>query len=380
MKILLVRTSADENTVFKNTYNEQEIGLAKNLIKKGHVCDVVYYANMGNKSIQKYPVGDKHITIYNIEGRKFLNTAIYNKEILDLCKKYDVIQVYECDKYMSWLIYSKYPEKTILYHGPYRAKFTWKHNLYTFFFYLIFKNRKNYKNAKILTKNNLARDYLKKIGFNNVNVIGVGLDSDKFLEQSTSSDNCSIYFDTAYKHLLYIGKVEKRRNISFLIEMFARLQNQRKNIKLVIIGDGNEKYYNKMKRQIEKHGIAEKVILVNSAEQSVIKKIYDSCDIFVFPTKYEIFGMVLLEAMYFGKPVITTLNGGSSTLITNNCDGIICDNYDYAYWIDCINNLLDNEEVAKKISVMAKNKIHNNYVWSVLVDSFINEYKNLLKG
>lgn len=55
--------------------------------------------------------------------------------------------------------------------------------------------------------------------------------------------------------------------------------------------------------------------------------VYQSCDAFSLPTRYEIFGMVLLEAMYYGLPTFTTYNGGSSTLM-NQENGIIINSID----------------------------------------------------
>ena len=58
-------------------------------------------------------------------------------------------------------------------------------------------------------------------------------------------------------------------------------------------------------------------------EQKYLSDVYNLADFFLLPTKYEIFGMVLLEAMYYKTVVLTTDNGGSSTLIDNGRNGYI---------------------------------------------------------
>lgn len=242
MKILLIRTSSAENTIFKNIYNEQEVGLAKELTKLGYECGIVYFAKKGNASIQEIDVDGKKIKIYNIEGKEFCKSAIYNKEIYELCDKYDKIQIYECDKIMTWLINSRYPEKTIIYHGPYESKFTWKHNIYTKLFYTIFKNKKNYLNAHILTKSYLAEDYLRKQGFRNITTVGVGLDTEKFQEEKILEDvNILEKINPEDKNLLYLGKIEPRRNIKFLIDILADLTFKDKKVKLILIGNGEKR-------------------------------------------------------------------------------------------------------------------------------------------
>ena len=381
MKILLVRTSADENTIFKNVYNEQEIGLAKQLVRLGYECGIVYYAKRGNGSKQYFNVEDKKIQIYNIEGKELCKTAIYNDDIYRLCDKYDIIQVYECDKIMSWLIYSRYPQKTILYHGPYKSKFTWKHNIYTWIFYKIFKRRKGYCNAPVITKSSLACEGLKKIGFKNVRVVGVGLDKEKFnikvkdneiIKRLRNEKN-----NNGLKYMLYIGKLEDRRNIPFLIKILKQVTEKDNSIRLIIVGKGTQKYANKCFKYAKKVGVYDNIIHYESMKQIELPKLYEISDLFLLPTKYEIFGMVLLEAMYFGVPVITTLNGGSSTLIKNCENGIICKENNLNDWVNEVTTIINNKEAKEKIAYNAYKNIANNYIWDRLVNKFINIYKEL---
>lgn len=377
MKILLVRTSSAENTIFKNIYNEQEVGLAKSLTKLGYECGIVYYAKKGNSSEQEIEVNGRKIKIYNIEGKEFCKSAIYNKIIYDLCEKYDIIQVYECDKIMTWLINSKYSYKTIIYHGPYKASFTWKHNLYAKAFYKIFLKKKNYFNANIITKNYLAEEDLKKIGFKNVRTIGVGLDISKFTDKTDKKNNNMEFFNKLKKentNLLYIGKIEPRRNIKFLIDILSKLIKENDNTKLVLVGNGNLQYVKKMYLYARKRKVLNNIIYEKSINHSDIQTLYEKCDMFLLPTQYEIFGMVLLEAMYFGVPVITTYNGGSSVLIDNKKNGFI-ENIDVEKWCSIIKNNINNKDIKEN----AKLTIEKNFTWDKLSKRFINIYKETIE-
>ena len=82
------------------------------------------------------------------------------------------------------------------------------------------------------------------------------------------------------------------------------------------------------------------------------------------PSKYEIFGMVLLEALFFNLKVVTTLNGGSSMLIKDD-NGVICYNENYDEWYKAITLLLSKEK---------NNKAKEDYSWDALVNSFISVY------
>lgn len=90
---------------------------------------------------------------------------------------------------------------------------------------------------------------------------------------------------------------------------------------------GKQNYVAMCKEKLIELGLENDVIYREKLEQKYMPAIYQASDAFLLPTRYEIFGMVLLEAMYYGLPVFTTYNGGSSTLI-NNENGIIIENTD----------------------------------------------------
>ena len=108
--------------------------------------------------------------------------------------------------------------------------------------------------------------------------------------------------------------------------------------------------------------------------------VYQQCDAFLLPTRYEIFGMVLLEAMYYGLPVFTTYNGGSSTLMTDE-NGVVIENLDSQIWCDKIVEVLENEKRCRLIGNAAHKTIEEQYTWDALADKFIMLYeKRLAKG
>lgn len=145
------------------------------------------------------------------------------------------------------------------------------------------------------------------------------------------------------------------------------------NIKLVLVGNGNSKYIKKMVKYARNKSVLDSIIYEKSINHNVVQALYEKCDIFLLPTQYEIFGMVLLEAMYFGIPTITTLNGGSSVLIENGKNGYVCDLQDRKIWKSTIINILNNNN--NSLSLIAKSTIQNNYVWEKLVYQFTKEYK-----
>ena len=181
------------------------------------------------------------------------------------------------------------------------------------------------------------------------------------------------------KYLLYIGVLEPRRNILFLLDLFKRICESKENYQLVIIGRGKPEYTQTCLKKMKELGIEDKVIYRQQLEQKYLKAVYEIADAFLLPTRYEIFGMVLLEAMYFGLPVFTTYNGGSSTLMTGE-NGIVIPKLDINTWANEIITLLDDPRRVKRITKNAKKTIEEEYTWDILADAFLGIYQRRLNS
>ena len=375
MKFLIIRTSSTKVEI--KSYNMQEIGLAKALIKKGHQCDIIYYAYDGIYREEKIKADNekKEITVYWLNGRGILNNAIFNKKkLIEICKNYDVIQVAEYDQYTSYFLTKAKIKPVVIYHGPYYSEFKKKYNMVNKMFDKLFLKKYLKEQPLIITKSYLSEDYLKGKGFNNIYTIGVGIDKDRFnLKNEELSNEVKKLMSKIgdRKIILYIGQLEERRNIEFIIKVYSKIYNNDKNTVLLIIGKGREEYVNKCKEIVRENNIVDNVIFHPKMNQEDLSIIYKNSSAFLLPTFYEIFGMVLLEAMYFGVPTITTYNGGSSMLIEDNKNGYIIKELDENKWAEKVNYILktNNDEIINN----AKHTIEK-FTWDNLVEKFIEVY------
>ena len=83
--------------------------------------------------------------------------------------------------------------------------------------------------------------------------------------------------------------------------------------------------------------------------------------------------MVLLESMYYGNVVLTTSNGGASTLIENGENGFVFEKKEAKQWSDCVLSMgeLDQERIGKKAALT----VMENYTWDRLAEVFLKEYR-----
>ncbi len=371
MKILIVRLFPDEVNI--NNYNLQEIGLAKALVRKGNQCDIVYYTK-GKDRQEKIKVDEnKEINIFWTKGFNFLKNGLYGNKIIKLANDYDIVQSSEYDQIYNLKLNKKIGNKLIIYHGPYYADFNKGYNLKCKVFDMLFLNKK-YKKIRMITKSKLAKTFLQSKGFEEVTTIGVGLDTERFIDNNVAGN-----LENTEKSILYIGRIEERRNIRFLIEILKEIVKDKKDVKLTMVGKGNKEYVSEIFNYAKKLEVIENITYIESAKQEELAKIYKKSQVFLLPTSYEIFGMVLLEAMYFGVPTITTLNGGSSTIIENGKNGIVCSLSEKEKWKNEIIKIFDNKEYRKYISENASSTINKKYNWNILSEKFLEVYESKRK-
>lgn len=379
VRVLIFRTNG--NIVNLSTYNLQEIGIAKALCIRGIQGDVMYYG--GNDPTHEEEIGynGKTIRIIWAKGVSIAGNGFFFglEKILD---EYDIIQVCEYDQFYSMYLafYSRYKGRVCMTHGPYYSPFNAKYNFKIKVIDKIWISKKQKARIWCFAKSNYSKHFLERRGFQRIVVTGVGVDIDKFGNcdsdiQSEMEKEIRAFKGTD-RLLLYIGQISDRRSTLFLINLMGELVKKDLQIKLLIIGNGQKRYKQKCLSLIKKLELEEKIYYRESITQNQVSCLYKLADIFVFPTKYEIFGMVMLEAMYFGLPVITTDNGGSSTVIHDNQNGYILPLV-INEWINKIIELKGSSEV-KRIGEAAHRTIIEHYTWSEVVKEMVNAYEDIL--
>lgn len=376
MKILIVRTYPSVMNI-KN-YNSQEIGLAKAFVRAGHICDIVYYAGNVSSHTETISTPDgEPIKIYWLRSFSLFNNGFFFG-LRKIMRDYDIIQVSEYDQITSWAIYNFSKKSVYIYHGPYDSDISKKHNFKCKVVDALLLNKRNTARVPVFTKSKLATESIKKRGFKSVTTVGVGLDIDRFEpETEGESEFCRRLAEEKekqqLKYLLYIGVLEDRRNTKFLLSTFARTLEVEPTTRLVIVGNGKESYVNDCFALARQLGIEDNIEYTESLSQEQLPQLYSMCELFLLPTKFEIFGMVLLEAMAFGCPVITSLNGGSSTLIVSDVYGIIISDFDERKWTDAICSCLSDDKKLHDIAENSRARIKECFTWDTVAATILDE-------
>ena len=120
--------------------------------------------------------------------------------------------------------------------------------------------------------------------------------------------------------VLYVGHFARLKGVDILIQAIAKLRLELPNIKLHLVGRGNVPYFASLAK---KEGVEKNVVFHSWATQSMVASYYKSADVCVFPSRLEGFGIVILEAMASGIPIIASDIPSFRELISNGIDGCL---------------------------------------------------------
>lgn len=382
MKILLIKTYPQSIELKNATYNTQGIGLAAAFRKSGYEADFMCMSDNGENQEIKVNIDGVTFTVYLMKAYALLKNAWF-RDVSAIFDKYDILQVCEYNQIYSWHLAKKYKDKTVCYHGPYYCGFNKNYNRMAKVFDLLFVNRYRNLNTCFITKSGLAKLYLTDKGLKNVHAVGVGL-SKAILEGGEAGyaqPEIEQIRQIKCIKLLYIGVIEPRRNSFFLLDLVYNLKKRGLNFILIMIGRYKDKDYKRaFENKIHEYRIEENILYIPRMEQKYIGQVYKMSDMFIFPTMYDIYGMVLLESMFFSIPTISTLNGGSDMMIEDGENGYVMCDFDVNKWADKVIELAENSELRANIGKEAHETIVNGFTWEKLVPKFIDIYNAKLCG
>lgn len=362
-KIAIFRTSSHPLDI--NNYNVQEIGLANGLLNQGISVDIYSrFTNIKNQNILKRLKND-YIKLIPIKGLTLKGCIIdFSLKQKILNNKYDIVQVHEDSQIMTPLIL-KYANnngiKTVLYQGMYKKYVGYKaiiQKVFNLFFLKMIRNNCDF----IFAKTNAAQEYLINEGFTkNIYILPVGLNYNIKYKSLDCIDEVKDFKSRFDYLLLYLGILERRRNISFLIDVLNILRNE--NIGLIIVGKGPSHII--IKEKVKKLELEEKILMIDIIPNNQIKQLFDITNLFVIPSLYEIFGMVILESLYFGLPVLSSKTAGANEILKYSYLGT-CLELNVQKWAEQIKEMLLNNYNKENM----RNYILKNYNWDDIAKKY----------
>lgn len=179
-----------------------------------------------------------------------------------------------------------------------------------------------------------------------------------------------------YKILLSVSRLISTKGIDFNLYALKELVTRFNNIIYLIIGEGPFKQYlNKLAIDL---GVEKYVIFLGQLPHKKVLEYMSICDIFVMPSWQETFGLVYLEAMAHGKPIIGCKSQGIDGVVKDGETGLLVKQKDIKGVIRSVGYLLNHDEEAKLIGKKARKLVLKNYTWEKNAEKTINIYKEAI--
>lgn len=176
-------------------------------------------------------------------------------------------------------------------------------------------------------------------------------------------------------NILFVGRMDPRKGVKFLLQAFPMIHKQHPDCRLIIVGDGWLKEYYKM---YIPDGLEKKVFFEGYVAREDLPRYYAAADVFCAPaTGGESFGIVLIEAMASGKPIVASNILGYREVVTDGQDGILVPPNDPAAISEAVLTLIKDHRLREAMGQQGLLKAPQ-YSWGSVAEQIVQCYRRVL--
>jgi glycosyltransferase involved in cell wall biosynthesis len=293
-------------------------------------------------------------------------------------KNFDIIHMHNFRSYQNNVVHyyaKKYDIPYILHAHGGIPRIIEKQNLKKLYD-LVWGNKILRDATKVIAVSKVEIEQYKKmcVDDDKIVVIPNGLDVESFKDLPEYGQFRKKY-DIKEKHIiLFLGRMHRRKGIDFLIKAFSELK-QIEDIVLVIAGP-NEGYRTELEKLVKNLNLRDSVKFIDYIDN--ISEVYQDANVLVYPSLYEIFGLVPFEAIMCGIPVIVTDDCGCGELVREvNC-GYLVKYGDVNDLKKKMIHVLENPENGKEMVERGRKYILENLTWEKVASKIEDVYKEIL--
>ena len=350
--------------------------LSKRLIKDGHEVTVVTYRE--NTDVPEYE-NDKGVDVYRVDNYMIhtnnfidwimqLNFNLVAKatEVIQNKGRFDVIHAHD------WLVaYSAKSLKNAFnipivatIHATESGRNSGIHDE-TQRYINDTEWMLTYEATEVIVNSNYMKGHIQGLfglPFDKIEVIPNGINLTNFNGVDRDYDFRRQFAMDNEKIILYMGRLVYEKGIQHLISAMPKILNGYHDSKLIIAGKGG--MMDELKVQANSMGLGNKVYFTGYLNSKQVQKMYKCADIAVFPSTYEPFGIVALEAMLAGVPTVVSDIGGLNEIVEHGVTGMksYCGNSNSI--ADSVLSLLYNPQLCDNVSKNAKIKVKEQFNWA----------------
>lgn len=165
--------------------------------------------------------------------------------------------------------------------------------------------------------------------------------------------------------ILSVGRwssAERYKGMDHLIAVLPRLLIDFPEAHLLAVGDGDDRHW--LENLAQGNGVARHVHFLSGLSQDELAACYSACEIFALPSRGEGFGLVYLEAMAYGKPVIAGAQGGAPEIVEDGVTGYVVPHGDLAQLLTALAALLGDAELRQKMGARGQSRVQREFLFA----------------
>jgi glycosyltransferase involved in cell wall biosynthesis len=211
-----------------------------------------------------------------------------------------------------------------------------------------------------------------------IEVIPTGLDLAEFEGGDGAAFRARFGIAPTRPVMLLVGRVAHEKNIGFIVDVLAEVKKTVPDVLLVLAGEGPA--LPSLRRRVAESGLAEHVLFVGYLDRrGALRDCYRAADVFVFASRTETQGLVLLEALALGVPVVSTAVLGTREVLHGAAGAIVVDE-DLASFARAVVEVLTNRELRARLAADARGYVAARWSSSEMARRLLALYERLAGG
>jgi len=211
-----------------------------------------------------------------------------------------------------------------------------------------------------------------------ITILPTGIDIESFEKSDKFSIREKHEIMPNDKILLFVGRLAKEKNLEFILEIFKELYKKFRKIKLIIVGDGP------MRPKIEEYKnetqAGKNIILTGYIKRNDLMEYYKQSDLFIFASVTETQGLVVLESLAAGTPVVAVAKKGIKDVLMDGQGALLINEVDKTEFLKKVEELLTNEELLENLSILGKEYVKNYWSMDIMAEKLEKLYFSLEKN